>query len=132
MENVWLYAIAAFTGFIAINNPFGNIPIFLGLTKHADRGSIESIKKDEDDKLISLEESFKMGSVEVKLHGKKLKGGFNLVRMTGGKMKGNWLLMKRDDETANSGKDILDTAPNSVLTDRKLEEIAKAEIVIKK
>ena len=97
-----------------------------------DRGSIESIKKDEDDKLISLEESFKMGSVEVKLHGKKLKGGFNLVRMNGGKMKGNWLLMKRDDETANSGKDILDTAPNSVLTDRKLEEIAKAEIVIKK
>lgn len=45
MENIWLYAIAAFTGFIAINNPFGNIPIFLGLTKHADRITKKNISK---------------------------------------------------------------------------------------
>jgi len=45
MENIWLYAIAAFTGFIAINNPFGNIPIFLGLTKHADRDTKKNISK---------------------------------------------------------------------------------------
>ena len=45
MENIWLYAIAAFTGFIAINNPFGNIPIFLGLTKHADRTTKKVISK---------------------------------------------------------------------------------------
>lgn len=45
MENIWLYAIATFTGFIAINNPFGNIPIFLGLTKHADRTTKKNISK---------------------------------------------------------------------------------------
>jgi len=45
MENIGLYAIAAFTGFIAINNPFGNIPIFLGLTKHADRSTKRNISK---------------------------------------------------------------------------------------
>ena len=45
MENIWLYAIATFTGFIAINNPFGNIPIFLGLTKHADRTTKKVISK---------------------------------------------------------------------------------------
>lgn len=45
MENIGLYAIAAFTGFIAINNPFGNIPIFLGLTKHADRTTKKNISK---------------------------------------------------------------------------------------
>ncbi|OEY73800.1 MarC family protein [Salegentibacter salarius] len=36
MENIWLYAIGAFTAFFAINNPVGNIPIFLSLTKQAD------------------------------------------------------------------------------------------------
>ncbi|WP_373059854.1 MarC family protein [Zunongwangia sp. H14] len=36
MENIWLYAIGAFTAFFAINNPVGNMPIFLSLTKQAD------------------------------------------------------------------------------------------------
>lgn len=36
MENIWVYAIGAFTAFFAINNPVGNIPIFLSLTKQAD------------------------------------------------------------------------------------------------
>ena len=58
-----------------------------------DRGSIESIKKDEEENLIPLKESFELGSVEVELKGENLKGGLNLVRMNGGKMKGNWLLM---------------------------------------
>lgn len=43
MENIGLYAIAAFTGFIAINNPVGNIPIFMGLTKHGDREAKKKI-----------------------------------------------------------------------------------------
>lgn len=90
-----------------------------------DRGSIESTKKDEEENLIPLKESFEMGSVEVELHGKKLKGGFNLVRMNGGKMKGNWLLMKREDKYANAEKDLVETETRSVLTNRSLEEIAK-------
>lgn len=45
MEDIGLYAIAAFTGFIAINNPVGNIPIFMGLTKHADRPMKKNIAK---------------------------------------------------------------------------------------
>lgn len=45
MENLGLFAIAAFTGFIAINNPVGNIPVFLGLTKHTDRSTRRKISK---------------------------------------------------------------------------------------
>ena len=97
-----------------------------------DRGSIESIKKDEEENLIPLKESFELGSVEVELKGEKLKGGFNLVRMNGGKMKGNWLLMKREDDHALSGKDIVETETRSVLTNRSLEEISKAETEKKK
>ncbi len=45
MENIWLFAIGVFTAFFAINNPVGNIPIFLSLTKQADRGRKRHISK---------------------------------------------------------------------------------------
>lgn len=45
MENLWLFAIAVFTGFFAINSPIGNIPIFLSLTKQADRVTKKNISK---------------------------------------------------------------------------------------
>ena len=32
MEGLGVFAIAVFTGFFAINNPVGNVPVFLGLT----------------------------------------------------------------------------------------------------
>lgn len=45
MENWGVFAIAVFTGFIAINNPLGNMPIFLGLTRHRDRPTKKTISK---------------------------------------------------------------------------------------
>lgn len=92
-----------------------------------DKGTIESNKKDNEGNLISLEESFKQGSIEVTLHGKKLKGGYNLVEMKGGKMKGNWLLMKQDDEQADARRNPVSTQPKSVVSGRSLEEITKEE-----
>ena len=45
MENLWLFAIAVFTGFFAINSPAGNIPIFLSLTKQADKHTKKKISR---------------------------------------------------------------------------------------
>ena len=45
IENVWLFAIAVFTGFFAINSPIGNIPVFISLTKQADRKTRKKISK---------------------------------------------------------------------------------------
>lgn len=45
MENFWLFAIGVFTAFFAINNPVGNIPIFMSLTKQADRSRKKFISK---------------------------------------------------------------------------------------
>ncbi|WP_081209651.1 MarC family protein [Salegentibacter sediminis] len=45
MENFWLFAIGVFTAFFAINNPVGNIPIFMSLTKQADRSRKKHISK---------------------------------------------------------------------------------------
>ena len=45
MENLWLFAIGVFTAFFAINNPVGNMPIFMSLTKQADRTRKKFISK---------------------------------------------------------------------------------------
>lgn len=45
MENLWLFAIGVFTAFFAINNPVGNMPIFMSLTKQADRSRKKFISK---------------------------------------------------------------------------------------
>lgn len=92
-----------------------------------DRGTIESIKKDEEGNPVSLEESYKMGNVEVVLKGKKLKGGYTIIRMKGGKMRGNWLLMKQDDTYADARKNPVETETKSVVTGRSMEEITKGE-----
>lgn len=92
-----------------------------------DKGTIESNKKDDDGNLISLEESFKAGSIEVTLHGKKLQGGYNLIEMKGGNMKGNWLLIKQDDEYADAHRNPISTQSKSVISGRSLKEIEKDE-----
>ena len=90
-----------------------------------DTGTFENIKQSEG-KLIPLEESYKNGQIEVFLHGKKLKGGYALIRLeSSAYKKGGWLLIKMRDEYANAKSDITHTEPNSAVTGRTMEEIKK-------
>jgi DNA ligase D-like protein (predicted 3'-phosphoesterase) len=58
------------------------------------------------------------------LHGEKLRGGFALQRTrAGGSGKPQWLLIKRRDEHARPGSDIVAERPHSVLSGRTLDEI---------
>jgi DNA ligase D-like protein (predicted 3'-phosphoesterase) len=57
------------------------------------------------------------------LHGEKLRGGFALQRTRPGPQP-QWLLIKRRDEYARPGSDIVAEHPRSVLSGRTLEEIA--------
>ncbi len=81
--------------------------------------------------LVDVDEGLKKGSLKFTLHGKKLKGKWALVRM-GGKFaregKPNWLLIKERDEYARSAdaEPITEEAPNSAITGRTMDEIAKA------
>ena len=50
-----------------------------------------------------LRKGLQSGSLKIRLHGKKLKGSFALVRLKDGKDK-NWLLIKHRDEFASNGK----------------------------
>lgn len=78
------------------------------------------------------EEGFRAGRLKFALHGTKLKGNWTLVRM-GGKFaregKPNWLLIKEHDEYERGANEtpITEEAPNSVVTGRDLDAIARAE-----
>jgi DNA ligase D-like protein (predicted 3'-phosphoesterase) len=58
------------------------------------------------------------------LHGEKLRGGFALQR-TGSVEKAQWLLLKRRDEHARPGSDVVVELPRSVVSGRTLEEIGE-------
>jgi bifunctional non-homologous end joining protein LigD len=76
------------------------------------------------------------GHLAFQLAGKKLHGGWHLVRMRRhpGEKRDNWLLIKQHDEAARTEhqRDILVEQPRSVKTGRTLEEIAQHKRKTKK
>jgi len=79
-----------------------------------------------------VDAGLRTGSLKFIMHGTKMKGKWALIRMGGkaaNESKPNWLLIKEHDEFERSKDDppITDEAPNSVVTGRSLDEIAKNE-----
>jgi len=72
------------------------------------------------------------GHLKFTLKGERLKGGFALVRMKGGRDKGkeNWLLIKERDEDATTDDPVADWQ-ESVSTGRAMPEIASGKTVWK-
>jgi bifunctional non-homologous end joining protein LigD len=77
------------------------------------------------------EEGFSQGKLKFVVHGKRLHGGFALVRLrsdTGRKQgKENWLLIKEKDEHARPGEggDLVESQLTSVRSEREMEEISQ-------
>jgi DNA ligase D-like protein (predicted 3'-phosphoesterase) len=67
-------------------------------------------------------EALTRGHAVFVLHGEKLRGGFALQRTRPG-AKAQWLLIKRRDQEAYPGSDIVADRPDSVLSGRTLDEI---------
>jgi DNA ligase D-like protein (predicted 3'-phosphoesterase) len=67
-------------------------------------------------------EALERGHAVFVLHGEKLAGGFALQRTSSGP-KAQWLLIKRRDEHARPGSDIIGERPESVLSGRTLEQV---------
>ncbi len=71
---------------------------------------------------VSWPDALTRGHAAFALHGEKLHGGFALQRTHGGG-KPQWLLIKRRDEYARPGSDIVAEQPRSVHSGSTLEEL---------
>ena len=71
---------------------------------------------------VGWPEALERGHAVFVLHGEKLRGGFALQRTRPGE-KPQWLLIKRRDEDARPGTDVVAEQPQSVLSDRTLDEL---------
>jgi DNA ligase D-like protein (predicted 3'-phosphoesterase) len=81
-----------------------------------DRGSYEQGGR------VAWPQALSRGHAVFVLHGQKLQGGFALQR-TGAGDKPQWLLIKRRDDDARPGSDIVAEQPRSVLSDRTLDDM---------
>lgn len=71
---------------------------------------------------VAWPEALDRGHAVFVLHGEKLRGGFALQRTRGGE-KAQWLLIKRRDEQARPGSDVVAERPQSVLSGSTLDEL---------
>jgi DNA ligase D-like protein (predicted 3'-phosphoesterase) len=71
---------------------------------------------------VAWPEALERGHAVFVLHGEKLRGGFALQRTRGGD-KPQWLLIKRRDDHARSGFDVVAEEPHSVLSEQTLDEL---------
>ncbi len=81
-----------------------------------DRGSYEQGGR------VPWPEALERGHAVFVLHGEKLRGGFALQRTRPGE-KPQWLLIKRRDEQAEVGSDVVAEHPGSALSGKSLDEL---------
>jgi DNA ligase D-like protein (predicted 3'-phosphoesterase) len=82
-----------------------------------DRGSYEQGGR------VAWPEALERGHAVFVLHGEKLRGGFALQRTRGSGEKAQWLLIKRRDDEAHSGFDVVAEQPRSVVSGETLDEL---------
>ena len=71
---------------------------------------------------VAWPEALDRGHAVFVLHGEKLRGGFALQRTRPG-AKAQWLLIKRRDDDARPGSDVVAECPRSVVSERTLDEV---------
>jgi DNA ligase D-like protein (predicted 3'-phosphoesterase) len=71
---------------------------------------------------VAWPEALERGHAVFVLHGEKLRGGFALQRTRPG-AKAQWLLIKRRDDEARPGSDIVTERPESVISGRTLAQL---------
>ncbi|MFW6149603.1 MAG: DNA polymerase ligase N-terminal domain-containing protein [Atribacterota bacterium] len=71
-----------------------------------------------------MSEALKEGKIKIWLEGKKIQGGYNLVRIGKNQQeKEQWLLMKADDEKADARRNPTSTEPKSIKSNKTIKQI---------
>ena len=89
-----------------------------------DRGTYTATDGSGED---GLRRAYVEGRLDVALAGERLRGAWTLLRIAGRRTTGGarqWLLMKRQDEHAVPGSDVVASHPASVATGRTMDAIA--------
>lgn len=89
-----------------------------------DSGPVRAIEIDGEP--LSLAEGLDNGRADFEIEGKKLQGGFTLLRIEEGGANERWLLMKISDSQATRRRNPVVTEPLSVISGRQLEELRAA------
>jgi DNA ligase D-like protein (predicted 3'-phosphoesterase) len=90
-----------------------------------DIGPYRNLKTDRDGSEVPMANGLDGGHVTVWLEGRKLRGGYSLVR-TGKSDDSRWLLVKMRDAGADARRNPVSTEPRSVLSGKTLREIDRA------
>jgi DNA ligase D-like protein (predicted 3'-phosphoesterase) len=77
-------------------------------------------------KPVTMLDALDLGHVSVWLDGHKLSGGFALTRVARGTDE-RWLLVKMRDERSDAQRDPVEAEPQSVLSGRTVEQLAKQQ-----
>jgi DNA ligase D-like protein (predicted 3'-phosphoesterase) len=92
-----------------------------------DHGTYEH-RTEKDGEKIDYEDAEEKGHISVFLHGEKLTGGYELIKMKGKNWsKDHWLLKKTDDDEADARRNPTSTQPKSVISGKTVEEVAAEE-----
>jgi bifunctional non-homologous end joining protein LigD len=84
-----------------------------------DTGSFEPLGVNQEPRVLA--NMFQAGKLEVHLQGKRLRGGFTLVRMKGRPRE--WLLIKQRDKEARPGHEVVEEYDTSVLSNRTMNDL---------
>lgn len=90
-----------------------------------DTGAYRNLTE-QDGAQVSIERAIERGHVAVWLEGRKLRGGYALTRFRTG-VEEAWLLVKMDDEYADPHRDPVAESPESVISGRTNDELARKE-----
>lgn len=85
-----------------------------------DTGTFENIKE-KNGKKVPLKDCYNNGQIEVNLHGKKLQGGYALIRTDKNLKK--WLCIKMRDEHADARRNPVSSQPESAISGKTIETI---------
>lgn len=91
-----------------------------------DAGPYKNLSGD-DGGTVPISKALRRGHAVIWLEGKKLRGGYALVRAKVGGDRRNWLLVKLADEGADARRNPVRTQRRSVLSGRTLAEVRAAE-----
>jgi DNA ligase D-like protein (predicted 3'-phosphoesterase) len=89
-----------------------------------DLGAYRNLTSDDEGEAVGMAEALEAGHARVWLEGGKLRGGYTLTHARIGGDDRNWLLAKVRDEGADARRNPVRTEPESVLTDRTVDEVA--------